>query len=49
MIHAKMFTEENNETFRNKFFQTCKEERPVFVQFCANDTEILLKAAKMVI
>ncbi|GLT50115.1 hypothetical protein SLA2020_236230 [Shorea laevis] len=46
MLHSRIFTE--NEKYRNQEFTTCKEDRPLFVQFCANDPDILLEAAKRV-
>ncbi|KAF8049137.1 hypothetical protein N665_2285s0004 [Sinapis alba] len=45
MLHSRIFTETDN---RNKEFTTCKEDRPLFVQFCANDPDTLLEAAKRV-
>lgn len=46
MLHSRIFSE--NEKNRNMEFTTCKEDRPLFVQFCANDPDILLQAAKIV-
>ncbi|GLT49390.1 hypothetical protein SLA2020_229490 [Shorea laevis] len=46
MLHSRFFTE--NEKYRNQEFTTCKEDRPLFVQFCANDPDILLEAARRV-
>ncbi|KAG2724342.1 hypothetical protein I3843_01G014200 [Carya illinoinensis] len=46
MLHSRIFTE--NEKYRNQEFTTCKEDRPLFVQFCANDPEVLLEAARRV-
>ncbi|KAJ3672433.1 hypothetical protein LUZ60_007154 [Juncus effusus] len=46
MLHSRIFTE--NEKYRSMEFTTCKEDRPLFVQFCANDPKILLEAAKRV-
>ncbi|KAG2265194.1 hypothetical protein Bca52824_072273 [Brassica carinata] len=45
MLHSRIFTETDN---RNKEFTTCEEDRPLFVQFCANDPDTLLEAAKKV-
>lgn len=46
MLHSRIFTE--SEKYRDQEFTTCKEDRPLFVQFCANDPEVLLEAAKRV-
>ncbi|KAL5199454.1 hypothetical protein ABZP36_020657 [Zizania latifolia] len=46
MLHSRIFSE--NEKYRSMEFTTCKEDRPLFVQFCANDPDILLQAAKIV-
>ncbi|KAI8873730.1 Dus-domain-containing protein [Ramicandelaber brevisporus] len=49
MFHARMFTEPQNEQYRRDVWSTCaKLDRPLVVQFCANDADILLKAALMV-
>lgn len=46
MLHSRIFTE--NEKYRSQEFTTCKGDRPLFVQFCANDPDILLEAARRV-
>ncbi|GAV87857.1 Dus domain-containing protein [Cephalotus follicularis] len=46
MLHSRIFTE--NEKYRNEEFTTCKEDRPLFVQFCTNDPNTLLEAAQRV-
>lgn len=46
MLHSRIFTE--TEKYRSQEFTTCKEDRPLFVQFCANNSEILLEAARIV-
>ncbi|XP_058080264.1 uncharacterized protein LOC131228547 [Magnolia sinica] len=46
MLHSRIFSE--NEKHRSLEFTTCKEDRPLFVQFCANDPDILLEAARLV-
>ncbi|KAK9284331.1 hypothetical protein L1049_023502 [Liquidambar formosana] len=46
MLHSRIFTE--TEKYRSQEFTTCKEDRPLFVQFCANDPDILLDAARRV-
>ncbi|CAG8519036.1 11946_t:CDS:2, partial [Acaulospora colombiana] len=45
MIHAKMFCDEKNKQYQNDIWSTGSDDRPLIVQFCANDPEILLKAA----
>ncbi|KAI7900564.1 dihydrouridine synthase-domain-containing protein [Cokeromyces recurvatus] len=46
MFHARLFSE--SKKYREEQFTTNKEDRPLIVQFCANDPQILLKAAKLV-
>lgn len=48
MVHSVVFT--NCEKYRNQWLNdiNCKIESPTFFQFCGNDPEILLKAAKYV-
>ncbi|KDR77005.1 hypothetical protein GALMADRAFT_139033 [Galerina marginata CBS 339.88] len=55
MINAKIFIDASNKTYRNANFNLiCGEEgdpttdRPLIVQFCANDPEQLLISAKVV-
>ncbi|CAJ0637493.1 11916_t:CDS:2 [Entrophospora sp. SA101] len=45
MLHAKMFCEDSNKQYRKDVWSTGKDDRPLIVQFCANDPDILLKAA----
>eukprot|EP00842_Homolaphlyctis_polyrhiza_P006152 jgi/Hompol1/6538/HPOL_000191-RA len=46
MFHAKLFSE--NAKYRQENFQTDAADRPLIVQFCANDPDTLLAAAKLV-
>ncbi|KAL7090071.1 hypothetical protein ACP275_12G017300 [Erythranthe tilingii] len=46
MLHSRIFGE--SEKYRSEEFTTCKEDRPLFVQFCANDPDILLESARKV-
>jgi len=46
MLHSRLTVEDK--TYLDKQFTTCPEDRPLTVQFCANDPDVLLKAAKMV-
>jgi len=46
MLHSRLTVEDK--TYLKKEFSTCPEDRPLFVQFCGNDPDTLLKAAKMV-
>jgi len=46
MFHAKMFSLDTK--YREKIFETTPQDRPLFVQFCANDPQTLLTSAKAV-
>lgn len=46
MLHARLFSE--SEKYRTEHLSTCAEDRPLFVQFCANDPDVLVQAAKHV-
>ncbi|CAG8640627.1 10390_t:CDS:2 [Ambispora leptoticha] len=48
MIHAKMFCDERNLRYRQEVWSTDEGDRPLIVQFCANEPEALLEAAKRV-
>ena len=46
MLHSRMFAE--GEGYRREFFSPHPDDRPLIVQFCGNDPDILVKAAKYV-
>ncbi|KAI6645679.1 tRNA-dihydrouridine(16/17) synthase -like [Oopsacas minuta] len=46
MLHSGMFLKDKN--YRAKNFTTVPKDRPLIVQFCANDPVILLEAARLV-
>lgn len=46
MLHSRMFAE--GEGYRREFFCPDPADRPLVVQFCGNEPEVLLKAAKYV-
>jgi tRNA-dihydrouridine synthase 1 len=46
MFHARLFLEDSN--YRAEQFTTCPADRPLVVQFCANDPDIFAAAARMV-
>ncbi|PRP88286.1 hypothetical protein PROFUN_03395 [Planoprotostelium fungivorum] len=43
MLHSKIFS--SNVSYRQRFFTTCPEDRPLVVQFCGNEPYYVLKAA----
>ncbi|KZV54612.1 FMN-linked oxidoreductases superfamily protein [Dorcoceras hygrometricum] len=42
MLHSRIFSE--NKKCRSEEFTTCKEDRPLLVQFCTDDPDILPEA-----
>ncbi|OBZ90759.1 tRNA-dihydrouridine(16/17) synthase [NAD(P)(+)], partial [Choanephora cucurbitarum] len=49
MFHARLFSDPiGGPKYRADQWSSSKEDRPLVVQFCANDPDILLQAAKMV-
>lgn len=46
MLHARLFLE--TPAYRAEHFTTCQADRPLLTQFCANDPDILLRAAQLV-
>ncbi|CDS12417.1 hypothetical protein LRAMOSA04611 [Lichtheimia ramosa] len=49
MFHARLFSDpQNGHKYRADQWTTDENDRPTVVQFCANDPDILLRAAKLV-
>ena len=46
MMHAKLFV--NDASYRRDNLSTCPQDRPLVVQFCANDPDTFAAAAKLV-
>eukprot|EP00899_Mesostigma_viride_P017778 jgi/Mesvir1/26000/Mv17945-RA.1 len=46
MLHSRLFCEVPK--YREEHFSTCPEDRPLFAQFCANDPDTWLAAARHV-
>lgn len=46
MFHSRLFSE--SASYRQNMFKPCAADRPLVVQFCANNPDTLLKAAKYV-
>ncbi|KAJ7566446.1 hypothetical protein O6H91_02G103600 [Diphasiastrum complanatum] len=46
MLHSRLFVQDPK--YRSSEFSTCPEDRPLFVQFCANNPNTLLEAARIV-
>lgn len=46
MLHARIFLEKPH--YRRDHFTTCPEDRPILAQFCGNDPDTVLQAARMV-
>ena len=46
MINAKVFMDLNQKGYHESVFSTCPTDRPLIVQFCGNNPEIILKAAQ---
>ncbi|KAJ1948996.1 tRNA-dihydrouridine(16/17) synthase [NAD(P)(+)]-like protein, partial [Linderina macrospora] len=49
MFHAKMFSDPKSSKYRDEQWQTNETDKPVIVQFCANEPDALLAAAKLVV
>jgi hypothetical protein len=46
MLHARLFRD--GPAYRAEHFTTCAADRPLLAQFCANDPDVLLEAARHV-
>eukprot|EP00882_Tetradesmus_deserticola_P015758 GHRQ01016792.1.p1 GENE.GHRQ01016792.1~~GHRQ01016792.1.p1 ORF type:complete len:339 (+),score=106.38 GHRQ01016792.1:225-1241(+) len=46
MLHSRLFLEQQK--YRDEHFSTCPGDRPLFVQFCANDPDTFVAAAEIV-
>lgn len=46
MLHSRLFLEQPN--YRKEHFATCEGDRPLFMQFCANDPATFVAAAQLV-
>ena len=46
MLHSRLSVEDK--TYLDKMFSTCKEDRPLIIQFCGNEPDTLLEACKKV-
>ena len=46
MFHARLFGE--NAKYRKQQFSTCPEDKPVIAQFCGDDPDVFVRAAKFV-
>merc|ERR1719454_1557547 len=44
MMHSRLFSEDAK--YRKQNFTTCPEDRPLFVQFCGDNPEIMTAAAR---
>ncbi|RKP19108.1 dihydrouridine synthase [Rozella allomycis CSF55] len=45
MINAKIYADSKNKKYKETIFSTNEKDRPLIIQFCGNDPELILKAA----